>query len=178
MLGSSKDPQELISKAEEFLLKALAIDDKNADTLGNLSQVHTRKKEYDKAIASAERAVTLRTGLIMGALSLCHSSQLCQTAGASHCVGSKRRSGSSLFASSVFHFDFGIALRDMERWTRAVAMFKKRLNGRPTGSGRMRTWRSPTACWGMDTEARAEAAEVLRINPEVFDRMGCEEHRI
>ena len=61
-LGSSKAPRESIEKAEELLQKALAIDDNDAETHGNLSQVYTRKREYDKAIAAAERGVTLDPG--------------------------------------------------------------------------------------------------------------------
>jgi adenylate cyclase len=61
-LGSSKDPRESIEKAEELLQKALAIDDNNAEAHGNLSQVYTRKREYDRAVAEAERGVALDPG--------------------------------------------------------------------------------------------------------------------
>jgi len=61
-LGSSKAPRESIEKAEELLQKALAIDDNDSETHGNMSQVYSRKREYDKAIAAAERGVTLNPG--------------------------------------------------------------------------------------------------------------------
>jgi len=164
MLGSSKDPQESISKAEEFLLKALAIDDKNADTLGNLSQVHTRKKEYDKAIAAAERAVTLDPG---------SSWALYRYAIALNFAGRPEQAiplfekaiRLNPFGPSAFYYDFGIALRDTGKMDEAVATLKKSVERAPN-------WIWPHAhlavtysIMGMDQEARAEAAEVLRINP-------------
>jgi adenylate cyclase len=164
MLGSSKDPQESISKAEEFLLKALAIDDKNADTLGNLSQVYTRKKEYDKAIAAAERAVTLDPG---------SSWALYRYAIALNFAGRPEQAiplfekaiRLNPFGPSAFYYDFGIALRDTGKMDEAVATFKKSVERAPN-------WYWPRAhlavtysIMGMDQEARAEAAEVLRINP-------------
>jgi TolB-like protein/Tfp pilus assembly protein PilF len=164
MLGSSKDPQESISKAEEFLLKALAIDDKDAGTLGNLSQVHTRKKEYDKAIAAAERAVTLDPG---------SSWALYRYAIALNFAG-RPEQAIPLFEKAIrlnplgpsaFYFDFGIALRDTGKMDEAVATLKKSVERAPN-------WIWPHAhlavtysIMGMDQEARAEAAEVLRINP-------------
>jgi len=164
MLGSSKDPQESISKAEEFLLKALAIDDKNADTLGNLSQVHTRKKEYDKAIASAERAVTLDPGsswaLYRYAIALNFANRPEQAIPLF-----EKAIRLNPLGPSAFYFDFGIALRDTGKVDEAVATFKKSVERAPN-------WFWPHAhlavtysMLGMDTEARAEAAEVLRINP-------------
>jgi adenylate cyclase len=164
MLGSSKDPQESISKAEEFLLKALAIDDKNADTLGNLSQVHTRKKEYDKAIAAAERAVTLDPGsswaLYRYAIALNFASRPEQAIPLF-----EKAIRLNPFGPSAFYYDFGIALRDTGKMDEAVATFKKSIERAPN-------WIWPHAhlavtysIMGMDQEARAEAAEVLRINP-------------
>ena len=164
MLGSSKDPQESISKAEEFLLKALAIDDKNADTLGNLSQVHTRKKEYDKAIAAAERAVTLDPGsswaLYRYAIALNFSGRPEQAIPLF-----EKAIRLNPLGPSAFYYDFGIALRDTGKMDEAVATFKKSVERAPN-------WYWPHAhlavtysIMGMDQEARAEAAEVLRINP-------------
>jgi adenylate cyclase len=164
MLGSSKDPQESISKAEEFLLKALAIYDESAEVLGNLSQVYTRKKEYDKAIAAAERAVTLDPG---------SSWALFRYATALNIAG-RPEQAIPLFEKAIrlnpigpstFYFDFGIALRDTGKMDEAVATFKKSVERAPN-------WIWPHAhlavtysLMGMDQEARAEAAEVLRINP-------------
>ena len=163
-LGSSKAPQESIEKAEELLLKALAIDDNNAETHGNLSQVYTRKREYDKAIAAAGRGVTLDPGsswaLYRYAIALNFADRPEQAIPLF-----EKAVRLNPLGPSAFYYDFGIALRDTGRVEEAVATLKKAVERAPN-------WFWPHAhlavtysMLGMDTEARAEAAEVLRINP-------------
>ena len=163
-LGSSKAPQESIAKAEELLLKALAIDDNNAETHGNLSQVYTRKKEYDKAIAAAERGVTLDPG---SSWALYRYAIILNIAG-------RPEEAIPLFEKAVrlnpigpsaFYYDFGIALRDTGRLEEAVATLKKAIERAPNWFWPHTQLAVTYSMMGMDTEARAEAAEVLRINP-------------
>jgi adenylate cyclase len=61
-LGISKSPKESLEKATELLQKVLSIDDNDPDAHGNLAQVFTRKREYDKAVSEAERGVALDPG--------------------------------------------------------------------------------------------------------------------
>ena len=163
-LGSSKAPQESIEKAEELLLKALAIDDNNAETHGNLSQVYTRKREYDKAIAAAGRGVTLDPG---------SSWALYRYAIALNFAG-RPEQAIPLFEKAVrlnplgpsaFYYDFGIALRDTGRLEEAVATLKKAIERAPNWFWPHAQLAVTYSMMGMDKEARAEAAEVLRINP-------------
>jgi adenylate cyclase len=163
-LGSSKAPQESIAKAEELLLKALAIDDNNAETHGNLSQVYTRKREYDKAIAAAGRGVTLDPG---------SSWALYRYAIALNFAG-RPEQAIPLFEKAVrlnplgpsaFYYDFGIALRDTGRVEEAVATLQKAVERAPNWFWPHAQLAVTYSMMGMDTEARAEAAEVLRINP-------------
>ena len=131
-LGSSKAPRESIEKAEELLQKALAIDDNNAETHGNLSQVYSRKREYDKAIAAAGRGVTLDPGsswaLYRYALALI--------------MAGRPEEAIPLFEKairlnplgpSVFYDDFGIALEIQDDWKKRSRHLIRRLNGLPTG---------------------------------------------
>jgi len=59
---SSKSPQGYIEKAEEFLQKTLAMDENNSEAYGNLSQLSMIKRDYDKALAEAEKSLTLDPG--------------------------------------------------------------------------------------------------------------------
>ena len=61
-LGSSKSPQESIAKAFELTQKAVAMDDTQAQNHASLSVIYGLKREYDKAIAEAERGVELAPG--------------------------------------------------------------------------------------------------------------------
>ena len=58
-LGSTKSPRESTEKAIEMVQKALALDESSAEAHAHLGYLYTQKREYDKAIAEAERAVAL-----------------------------------------------------------------------------------------------------------------------
>jgi tetratricopeptide (TPR) repeat protein len=55
-------PRESIEKSMEMAQKALAMDDSIAHAHGLLGSLYTLVREYDKAIAEAERAVALDPG--------------------------------------------------------------------------------------------------------------------
>ena len=57
--GSNKSPRESLGKALELIQKTLAIDDSNSNAHGLLSQIYCFLREFDKAIAEGERAVAL-----------------------------------------------------------------------------------------------------------------------
>jgi adenylate cyclase len=60
--GTSKSPHESLDKAIELLQKALSMDDTDGRIHGQLGQLYTMKREYDKGIAEGERAVALDPG--------------------------------------------------------------------------------------------------------------------
>jgi adenylate cyclase len=163
-LGSSKAPQESIAKAEELLLKALALDENNAETHGNLSQVYTRKREYDKALAAAERGASLDPG---SSWALYRYAIILNIAGRPEAAIPLFEKALRLnpIGPSFFYYDFGIALRDTGRLDEAVATLKKSVERAPNWFGPHAQLAVTYSMMGMDTEARVEAAEVLRINP-------------
>ncbi len=56
---ASKSPKESIGKARELVQKAIALDNTNADAHSALGFLYSMTKQYDKAIAQAEKAVAL-----------------------------------------------------------------------------------------------------------------------
>jgi adenylate cyclase len=163
-LGSSKNPRESIEKADKFLQQALAIDDTNAEVYGNLSQVYTRKREYDKAIEAAERGVTLDPG----------SSWALYRYGLALNFAGRSEEAIPLFEKAIrlnplgpaaFYFDYGMALRNTGRLDEAVASLKKAIERAPNWFWSHAALASTYSMLDRDEDAHAEASEVLRINP-------------
>ena len=59
LLGASKSPRESLQRAVELGKKAIALDDSNSSSHANLSFPYIWLREYDKAISEAEKAVSL-----------------------------------------------------------------------------------------------------------------------
>jgi adenylate cyclase len=164
-LGSAKSPSESIEKATELLQKALAIDDGYVDAHAQLSHVYTIRKEYDKSVNEGEMAVSLAPG---SAWTLFWYATALSNAG-------RPEEALPLFEKAIrlnplgpmiFHHNFANALRQVGRLEEALASYKKAIE------------RSPNYFWShamlavvysqmdRDKEARAAAAEVMRINPK------------
>jgi adenylate cyclase len=164
MLGSTKSPRESLEKAMELVQKALSMDDSISNAHSLLSTLYTVKGEHDKAIAEGERAVALEPGgadahMFYG-LSLLYAG----------------RSEEALFmfqkairlnpyGSAACYSSLGLAYRITGRFEDALSAYKKALL---RSSGFVIPHLGLAATYialGREKEARAEAAEVRRINP-------------
>ena len=77
---TSRPAGEFIEKAKELLQKTLAMDDSYALAHGNLSILYLQQRDYEKAIAEGERAVSLDQGSPFAAFILCQGASLFRTA--------------------------------------------------------------------------------------------------
>ncbi len=165
MLDNTKSPRETIEKGIELVQKALAMDDSIADAHGLLCRLYLTKREYAKAIAEGERAVALNPG----------GTSVLVSYAASLAVAGRPKEAIPLFQKAIrlnpfgpsqLYRQFGEALRDSGRFEEAVSAYKKAIQLAPdniTAHIHLTT----TYIWmGREKEARAEAAEVLRINPK------------
>jgi adenylate cyclase len=149
----------------ELAQKALAMDDSIADAHGLLCVLYLLKREYDKAIAEGERAVALNPGgtqvLVNYANSLVH-------AGSPEEAIPLFQKAIRLnpFGPSYLYREFGKVLRDTGRFEEAVSALKKAIQLAPDNIGAHIHLAATYSMLGREKEARAEAAEVLRINPK------------
>jgi len=164
-LGNTKSPQETIEKSMEMARKVLAIDDSIASAHGLLSNLYLIKREYDKASAEGERAL---------ALSPWSQPILSNYSGSLRATGRPEEAIPLLqkairqnpFGPASIYTEFGLVLRDAGRLEEAVAAFKKAIQVSPDHQG-AHVGLVITYLWmGRENEARATAAEVLRINPK------------
>jgi TolB-like protein/class 3 adenylate cyclase/Tfp pilus assembly protein PilF len=164
-LGLGKSPRESIEKGIELAQKAVAMDDSLSSAHGTLSLFYTQKREYERAIAEGERAVALEPGGWIShmryGMSLHYGGrpeeaiQALQKAIRLNPVGE---------SSNFFHL--GHAYRTTGRFEEAVSEYKKALQRAPDNIFAHLGLAATYSMMGREQEARAEAAEVLRLNPK------------
>jgi adenylate cyclase len=164
-LGSGKSPQESIEKAIELAQKAIALDDAYGQPHGLLSFLYSIKMEHEKALAEGERAVTLDPN---GADVYSWYAMSLTFAGRPEEAIPLFQKAIRLnpFGPSWYFLNLGNALRMTERSGEAVSAYKKALQRSPDNLLAHVFLVTTYSRMGREKEARAEVAEVLRINPK------------
>jgi adenylate cyclase len=164
MLRNTKSPRETLEKALELTQKAVAMDDSLSYPHGILSSVYLAKKDYERAIAEGERAVALDPGDSLAYFA--YATALL--------VACRPEEAIPLFEKAIrlnpnatpFTFvNFGLALRNAGRFEEAVPALKKGIQRAPDNIMAHIGLASTYSLMGREKEARAEAQEILRINP-------------
>ena len=164
-LGSGKSPQESIEKAIELAQKAIALDDAYALPHGLLGPLYCIKREYDKALAEGERAVALDPN---GAnVYFWYGQSLYLACKPEEAIPTFQKAiRLNPFAPVGYFWNLGVALRNTGRFEEAVSAYKKTLQRAPDTILAHISLASTYSMMGCEKEARAEAAEILRINPK------------
>ena len=164
-LGGPTPRNEAIKKSLESAQKALQIDNSLCEPHVLLSALHTLKGEHDKALAEAETAISLNPGNI---------DALSQYAWTLGFVGRNNEAVPVFekiirvnpYAKSTIFRGYGRALINAGRFEEAAAALKKAVQSAPEDKYIRLQLIRPYVKMGKDKEARAEAAEVLRIDPQ------------
>ena len=164
-LGSAESPQASIERAIELAQKAIALDDAYAQPHGLLSFLYSIKREYDKALSEGERAVALGPN---GADVYAWYALSLNFAGRPEKAIPLIQKAIRLnpFGPTWYFFDLGNAHLMMGESEEAVSAFKKALQRSPDNLLAHVLLVATYSMMGREKEARAEAAEVLRINPK------------
>ena len=164
-LGLSRSPKESIDKAVELAQKAISLDPKDSRPYAYLGFLSLLKKDYDKAIAEGERAVALDPG----------GADAHAWLGIILNYSDRPREAIPLFEKAIrlnpngpaFYFhNFGHTYRFLGQYPEAVTQYKKALRVAPDNILAHLGLAATYSLMGRDGEARAEAEEILRINPK------------
>jgi adenylate cyclase len=160
----SDDPKADLARASELAHKALALDDASFYALTLLSRVELMQRQFDRAVADAERAA------VLGPNSAFANSTL-----ADALISSGKPEEAILAAEKAMQLDpsghdvylgtVGMAYLQMGRNEEAIPVLKRHLVVVPNNLVIHLSLCIAYAELGRDQEARAEAAEVLRISP-------------
>ncbi len=164
ILGSSQSPKESIAKGIEMAQKSISLDNKMSFSHGALSTLYVLKNDYDKAISEAEIGVALEP----------NSAYPYSFLGNALNYSSRYSEAISAFEKAI-RLDpipavttlMGMAhsLRMVGRYEEAVAIFKKLLQKLPDHLVGQLGLTATYSMMGRDQDARAQAKEVLRIDP-------------
>ncbi|MGD0663841.1 MAG: adenylate/guanylate cyclase domain-containing protein [Syntrophorhabdales bacterium] len=162
--GSAKSPHESIEKAFDLAQKSLGLDDTHARTHGLMSQIYSIRREHDKAVAEGERAVALDPG----------GADVHAWLGQSLNFADRAEEAIPLFEKAIrlnpfgpgwYFSTFATSYQLTGQFGKAVTLLKKALRLAPDHIMARLFLAVAHSSLGRDEEARAEAEEVLRINP-------------
>jgi TolB-like protein/Tfp pilus assembly protein PilF len=164
-LGSSKSPTESAMRGVELYQKAIALDSTLASAHVHLGYVYAVMiRQHDKGIAEAEKALALAPNsadvVLLYAIILTY-------AGRWHEAIPLFREALRLNPIPPNHYyrHFAVVLRETGQYDEAISLLKKAIKQEPDDIFSHLVLTSVYSYAGRQEEARAAAAEVLRINP-------------
>jgi len=162
--GTTKSPTESVGRAIELGEKAVALDESEAFAHASLGFFYSHARQFDKTVAHAERAVALDP----------NSFTVLQGSAAALAFSGKPEEAIPLFQKALrlnpsapvatFHWS-STAYRMVGRFDEAVEQAKKAVERDPKHPFPHLALASACIFAGREAEARAAAAEVLKINP-------------
>jgi adenylate cyclase len=164
-LRSSKSPKQSLGKAMELLQKAIVLDGTFAEAHGRLGFLYSMTRQHDKGVAEAEKAVALSPN-----------------SATAHWFLGKTLSFASRWEESIPEYKRAIRLNPMPphnhlwslglsyaytgQYEDAITWCEKAVRQAPDSLLDRMMMAVVYSFSGRDEEARAEAAEVLRIQPK------------
>jgi adenylate cyclase len=165
MLRLTKSPRKSVQEADRFLQKALAIDESHPFASSSLAFVYGMLRQHEKSLAQAERAVALNPNMAFTNANLGAALQR---------LGRHEEAIQSLEkairldpkALDIYFVWLGTCYCFTGRYEEAIAALKKAIGLAPDSVLWHTNLAAINSIAGRDDEARAQVAEVLRINPK------------
>jgi adenylate cyclase len=165
LLGLSKSPKESLDKAIELAQKAISLAPKDSHHYAFIGYLYTLKRDYDKAIAEGEKAVALDPG----------GADAHAWLGSSLNFADNPKEAIPLFEKAIrlnpfgptwYFLNFGHSYRLIGQYQEAITQYKRALRVAPNNIMAHLSLAATYSLSGRGEEARAEAEEVLRLNPK------------
>jgi adenylate cyclase len=165
MYGSSESLEQSLEKAEEMVKRAIALRGSFADARAFLGRIYLTKRKYDEAIAEGERALALalNSSFVHAALAF----SLGYAGRPEEAIPLyKKAIRLSPIPESWYLWGLGDCYRMVGRYEEAISVYKRAIKLSPDDVFSHAGASAVYALWNRDKEAKAEAAEVLRIDPK------------
>ena len=163
-LGSSKSTKKSLQRALELVQKALALDGDLAQAHSFLGRIYLAKRQYHEAIAEGERALALAPNSAFAHAALAFSL---------HHAG-RPEEASALYEKAIrldpippawYLIGLASSYQGTGRYEEAIKLYEKVLRRAPDNLWAHLGLAGIYSILGREQDARAEAAEVLRIDP-------------
>jgi adenylate cyclase len=163
---ASKSPKESIGKAIKLVHKAITLDDTNPDAYSLSGFLYSMTRQYDKSIDQAEKAVALNPNsayahFIMG--KTLFFSGRCEESITEY----KQAIRLNPIPPNNHLWSIGLSYAYTGQYQEAITWCKKAVLQKPDDLLARMMMTVAYSLSGRDEEARAEAAEVLRIQPKL-----------
>jgi adenylate cyclase len=159
------NPLESLRKAYEYAQKAIGLDETQLLAYGALEFVYGWKRQHEMAIASGERAVQVAPGCADAYFYLGRALNMaCRDKEAIEYLEKAIRLNP--FPPTHYYMHLGFANFQLRNYDQAVSAFKKSLSLSPKNEPARGVLIATYVEMGRMEEARAEAEELLRIDPK------------
>jgi adenylate cyclase len=164
-LGLSKSPKQSLGMAIKLTKKAIALDESLAEAHGLLGYLYLMIRQHEKAIAQGERALTLAPSSAENHAWL--ATILCFADRPEEAIDNwKKAIRLDPIPPSWYLAVMGIAYREAGRYEEAIAAAKKALQRKPNNVLAYIVLAATYSQMNNENEARAAAAEIIRLNPK------------
>ncbi|OGP90490.1 MAG: hypothetical protein A2157_12690 [Deltaproteobacteria bacterium RBG_16_47_11] len=163
--GTTESPDQSLARAFELAQKAISLDDSNAAAYGVLGQIYGMKRQYDKAIAECERAVSLDLNSADNFLRL---GMVLNWAGRAEEAIPYIQNSIRLnpLPPANYFVHLAVPYRDLGQYEKAIEASKKALQRDPNNQFAYIHMTVSYIRLGLEKEARAAAAQILTIDPK------------
>ncbi len=164
-LGTSQSPKQSTAKSLELIQKAIGLDSTYAEAYGHLGFTYSMMGEHDKAVAKAEQGVALNPNSAYVHMRMGHTLRF---AGRYEEAIPEYKKAIRLnpIPPTNYLFGLGIAYCMTNQYAEAIKWCEKAVQNDPDSFLTRLVMTSVYSMSGRMADARAEAAEVLRINPK------------
>jgi adenylate cyclase len=163
-LGATKSPKQSLAKAKELYQKAIALDDNLAEAHGVLGHQYSMTRQHDKAVAQAKKALALNP----------NSAEAHVWMGKALAFAGRHEEAIPEYKIAIrlnpmppdrYLWSLGLSYAGAEQYDEAITWCEKAVHQAPDSLMARIMMTVVYSYSGRDEEARAQAAEVLRINP-------------
>jgi adenylate cyclase len=163
--GSSESPSKVVDRAAELAQKAISLDDTIDSPHSLLANVYLMKRQFEMAIAEAERGVALSPN---GADAQAHLGMILNYAGRREAAIASLEKAMRLnpIPPNWYLFSLGEAYFLAGEHEKALSAYEQVLRGYPDDIRALIGSTATYSLLGREEEARAKAAQILRMEPK------------
>jgi TolB-like protein/Tfp pilus assembly protein PilF len=163
---SSRSPRESIRQAFELAQKSIALDDSCQSAHRLLSQLYLIKRQHEKAIEEGEKAIALDPNSADGYAMFGGQVLVFSGKPEEGVLSVEKAIRLNPIAPSYYFHMLGMAYRETGRYEESITACKKAIKRQPSNLFAHLILASTYSLLDRKEEARAAAAEVLRISPK------------